>query len=190
MSLICHLQQIPDFRTQPRYPLWVVLLLVIMATMSGCLGYRATEDFIERHQSVLLELLELPHSRLPTYSTIRKVLKRTNFEHLTQAFNNWATEAFAPPKGEQLATDGKSIKASVKGYDQHYQDFVSVVSAFSVQQGVVVGLQAMHNQKQSEIATVQTLLEVLQLKGVCFSMDALHAQKKQLSKSLRVGMTT
>jgi hypothetical protein len=35
--------------------------------------------------------------------------------------------------------DGKSIKATVKDYDQSYQDFISTVSAFSAQQGVVVG---------------------------------------------------
>ena len=179
MSLISHLKQIPDFRTRPRYPLWVVLLLVIMATMSGCLGYRAIEDFVERHQLVLLELLELPHTRLPAYSTIRKVIVRTDFAYLSQAFNDWAATAFSPHTGEQLATDGKSIKATVQDYDQSYQDFVSVVSAFSVQQGVVVGLQSMQNQHQSEIVTVRTLLEVLQLKGVCFSFDALHTQKNR-----------
>jgi hypothetical protein len=183
MSLISHLKQIPDYRTKPRYPLWVILLLVIMATMSGCLGYRATEDFVQRHQAVLLDLLGLPYSRLPSYSTIRKAVVRTNFEGLTQAFNGWAREAFAPQAADQMATDGKSIKASVQDYDKSYQDFVSVVSAFSVQQGVVVGLQPLHNHQQSEIATVQTLLEGLDLQGVCFSMDALHAQKKPLNKS-------
>lgn len=55
MSLIEHLKQIPDFRTQPRYPLWVILLLVIMGTMSNAHGYRALEDFVERHQSSLIE---------------------------------------------------------------------------------------------------------------------------------------
>jgi hypothetical protein len=52
MSLIDYLQQVPDFRTQPRYPLWVVLVLVIMGVMSGCTGYRALEDFVVRHQAV------------------------------------------------------------------------------------------------------------------------------------------
>lgn len=78
---------------------------------------------------------------------------------------------------EQMATDGKSIKASVIDYDNRYQDFINVVSAFSVAQGVVVALAPMRNGQTSEIATVQTLLEHLQLSGVCFSMDALHTQK-------------
>ncbi|MBD2744025.1 ISAs1 family transposase [Coleofasciculus sp. FACHB-1120] len=189
-SLIEHLQQIRDFRTQPRYPLWVVLVLVLMGTMSNCLGYRALEDFVERHQKALLELMELPQTRLPSYSTIRRVMVRIDFLELTKAFNAWASETFGVSLSEQVAMDGKSIKASVKDYDNAYQDFVSVVSAFRIQQGVVVGLQPMHNRQESEIATVQSLLNVLQLKGVCFSMDALHAQKKPSSKSSTVVMTT
>jgi hypothetical protein len=47
MSLIHHLQQVYDYRTKPLYPLWVVMLLVIMGIMSGCTGYRA-EDKICR----------------------------------------------------------------------------------------------------------------------------------------------
>jgi DDE_Tnp_1-associated len=189
MSLINYLQQIPDFRTQPRYPLWVVLVLVIMGVMSGCQGYRALEDFVVRHQAVLLELLELPHRRLPSYSTIRRVMVRLNFRAVAHMFNAWAGDRFAPQAQEQIASDGKSIKASVIDYDQSYQEFVSLVSAFSVEQGVVVGLEVMHNGQQSEIVTVQSLLKVLGLENVCVTLDALHAQKKPLSRSSTVAMT-
>jgi hypothetical protein len=58
MSLIAHLQTIRDFRTQPTDPLWVVLLLVVMGTMSGCTGYRPLADFVARHQTALLSVLE------------------------------------------------------------------------------------------------------------------------------------
>ena len=115
---------------------------------------------------------------------------RIDFQALNACVNAWATEVFAVSSSEQVAMDGKSIKASVKDYDNAYQDFISVVSAFSVQQGVVVGLQAMNNRGGSEIVTVQSLMDVLQLKAVCFSMDALHTQKKPYSKSLIVAMTT
>ena len=183
MSLIDYLQQVPDFRTQPRYPLWVVLVLVIMGVMSGCTGYRALEDFVVRHQAVLLELMELPQKRLPSYSTIRRVMVRIDFGAFAEAFNGWAKATVAPPAQAAVATDGKGIKASVKDYDQSCQDFISLVSAFSVEQGVVVGLEAMHNGKQSEIATVQTLLKVLGLRDVCFTFDALHAQKNYHCKT-------
>lgn len=47
-NLLEALTQVQDFRAPRgrRYPLWLLLLLVIMGTMSGCLGYRALEDFV------------------------------------------------------------------------------------------------------------------------------------------------
>jgi hypothetical protein len=177
MSLIDHLKQIRDFRTRAHYPLWVVLVLILMGTMSGCLGYRALEDFVERHQAALLVVLELPHKRLPSYSTLRRVMVRVDFTALTQAFNAWATETFPVQPGASIPIDGKSIKASVVEYDSAYQDFASVVSAFCTQSGVVIGLQSMQHRSASEINTVQTLLKVLKVQEVCFSMDALHTQK-------------
>jgi predicted transposase YbfD/YdcC len=112
---------------------------------------------------------------------------RINFVALTKAFNQWAAATFEVAAGEQLATDGKSIKASVKDYDRSYQDFVSVVSAFSTSQGIVLGLEPMSNLSSSEIVTVQSLLEVLAVKGVCFSMDALHTQKKTVQQIVESG---
>jgi len=58
---------------------------------------------------------------------------------------------------------------------------VSVVSAFSVTQGVVVGLETMRNQQTSDMKTVEVLLDKLQLQGVCFSLDALHTQKNSVA---------
>jgi DDE_Tnp_1-associated len=177
MSLIEHLKQIRDFRTQPKYPLWVVLVLVLMGTMSGCLGYHALADFVERHQAALLEILDLPYKRLPSDSTIRRVMTRMDFAAATSAFNAWASETMEVPIGALIPVDGKSIRASVEEYDSAYQDFVSLVSAFCTQPGVVIGLQSMQNGSESEISTVQTLLSLLNLQGVCFSLDALHTQK-------------
>jgi hypothetical protein len=124
MNLIEHLQQVPDFRTQPRYPLWVILVVIIMGTMSGCTGYRSLEDFVKRHQKDLLEVMGLPHSRLPSYSTLRKAMIRINFKLFTQAFNDWASETFSVSAQEQIPVDGKSIKATVQDYDQPHQDFI------------------------------------------------------------------
>ena len=52
-----------------------------------------------------------------------------------------------------------------------------MVSAFTHERGEILGLKVMENKKQSEIVAVQDLLELLDLKGVVFTMDALHCQK-------------
>lgn len=48
-----------------------------------------------------------------------------------------------------------------------------MVSAFSHTRGEILGVKVMENKKQSEIVAVQDLLELLDLKGVVFTMDAM-----------------
>lgn len=54
-NLIESLQSIRDFRAAQgrRYSLWLILLLIIMGTLSGCRGYQALEDFGVRHYQAL-----------------------------------------------------------------------------------------------------------------------------------------
>ncbi|WP_197036077.1 transposase family protein [Fischerella sp. PCC 9605] len=61
-TMIAELKKVTDFRTKQgqRHPLWLVLVLVIMGTMSGYLGYRALGDFVKRHKQSLIEILEIP----------------------------------------------------------------------------------------------------------------------------------
>ncbi|GGA10413.1 transposase family protein [Okeania sp. KiyG1] len=68
MNLLQILAQLPDFRAARgrRYPLWLVLLLVIMGTMSGCFSYCALEDFARRHHQALHQQLELSPLSFPT----------------------------------------------------------------------------------------------------------------------------
>jgi cytochrome c oxidase subunit IV len=84
-AIITQLKKVRDFRTKQgqRHPLWVVLVLVIMGTMSGCVDYRGLGDFVKRHQQSLIKILQIAKDRVPSYSTIRRVMMRVNFEELT-----------------------------------------------------------------------------------------------------------
>lgn len=50
MSLIEHLQAVRAYRSKPLYPLWLILVLMIMGTLSGAYGYRPLATFVHRHQ--------------------------------------------------------------------------------------------------------------------------------------------
>ena len=54
---------------------------------------------------------------------------------------------------------------------------MSVVSLYSSQIGVVLAAEQFESKKTSELKVVQTLLEALHIKGVVFTLDALHTQK-------------
>lgn len=69
----------------------------------------------------------------------------------------------------------------MRDYDADYQNFVSLVSVYSHQKGMVLAAQQFENKETSELKVVQTLLETLHLNGVVVTLDALHCQKKQLS---------
>ena len=179
-SLIKSLQEIRDFRAAQgrRYPLWLILLLIIMGTLSGCRGYQALEDFGMRHYEALSEKLGLTVNRLPSDTTFRRILHRLDFHLLAQQFGQWASCAFDTEPDEWVPIDGKSIKGTVIEAQTAYQNFVSLVSVYSSKLGVVLATQPFESKKSGELTVVQTLLEALQLEGVVFTMDALHCQKK------------
>lgn len=85
--------------------------------------------------------------------------------------------AFKIEANEWVAIDGKSIKGTVTAPGTAYQNFVSLVSVYSHQQGVVLAGQQFESKHNNELQVVQTMLEALQLEKVVFTMDALHCQK-------------
>ncbi len=96
-NLVEELKKIKDFRINEgkRHPLWLVLLIVIMGTMSGYLGYKALGDFVAKHKEGLIKTLKAPKNRLPSYSTIRRVMMGIDFEEFLTVFNNWAIAVLA-----------------------------------------------------------------------------------------------
>lgn len=178
-TLIDYLKTIEDRRALRgrRYPLWLMLLLAILGTLSECQGYQALEDFCVRHYGALSQHLGITPKRLPSDSTFRRLFEQLDFHCLSACFNQWASDQSGIVAGDWLAVDGKSIKGTVEQPNSSYQNFVSVVSVYSHRQGVVVALQQFENAHESEIKVVEMLLENLKLKDVVFSFDALHAQK-------------
>ncbi len=77
LNLRDELKKIEDKRrgTGQRHSIDVVLMITIMATMSGYIGYRAIDDFSKRYKKELIAYLEIEKERLPTFATVRRVLK-------------------------------------------------------------------------------------------------------------------
>ena len=179
-SLIQSLENVKDFRAVHgrRYPLWLILLLVIMGTISGCKSYYALEEFGTRHWEALCEELGLTIKRFPSDTTFRRVLQKLDFALLAQQFEQWVKDNVKLDPGEGITIDGKSIKSTVSKNNSDYQNFVSMVSVYSQQQGVVLATQAFEHKSNSELKVVQKLLATLALQDVVVTLDALHCQKK------------
>ena len=191
-SLIDYLKQIPDERKAGgrRHPLWLILLIIILGIMSGYWGYRGLGRFLERHRRQLITTLKIPQARVPSYSTIRRVMMSLDYDALAQVFNEWASQSTHNSSGQWIAIDGKSLKNTVEDCYGKQQNFMMMVSAFTHERGEILGIKVMENKKQSEIVAVQNLLELLDLKGVVFTMDALHCQKKPSQQLSTAVITT
>ncbi|KAM3110353.1 transposase family protein [Phormidesmis sp. 146-20] len=135
MTLIDALQSIPDPRrgSGQRYPLWVFLLIIILGTMSGYRGYRGLSRFMLRHQAHLAQQLGLRRAKLPSYSTIRRLLLEIDFNAVAVAFSHWARQAGLVQAGDHCAVDGKGLKNPVTDCYSAEQNFVNGVSVFQLE---------------------------------------------------------
>ena len=95
---------------------------------------------------------------------------------MAQQFEQWVNSTFTLDPGEWVAVDSKSIKGTVTEPGTAYQNFISLVSLYSSQQGVVIASQQFESKHDSELKVVQTMLKALQLEKVVFTMDALHCR--------------
>lgn len=180
LDLIESLQQIRDYRKDKgkRHALWLVLLLILLGTLCGYRGYRPLADFSQQHWTTLCQCLNLPtETRIPSYSTFRRVLHQVDFEPFVDLFNRWSQLFVNLTQETWVAADGKSIKSTLSDYGESYQDFIMSVSAFTHHSGVVLHLQMMHNKQTSEIEVVRQLIAALAGNPVVFTLDALHCQK-------------
>lgn len=190
MSLLLILQKIPDFRGArgQRYPLAGVLLIIIIGALCGYWGYRPLADFSGRYAPQLRPLLGLSATQaLPSYSTFRRILQGLDFELFSIAFSRWVEQALPPSEEEWYAVDGKSLGSTLRQVYAPEQNFLTLVSVFSQQRGLVRALQVMENRAESEIVVLQRVLATMQLEEKVVTMDALHAQKSTLQQIVEQG---
>ncbi|WP_413162228.1 ISAs1 family transposase [Capilliphycus salinus ALCB114379] len=189
-SLIEALKKIKDFRRSQgrRHPLWLVLLIVILGTMQGYLGYRALGDFAKANQQLIVKKFNIFSKKVPSSSTIRRVLVGVDWSNLQDIFNQWSGQLSELSNlRDWVCIDGKSLNSTVDNYDKSYQNFVSFVSLYSQDNGLVFGCNRLENKKCSEIKSVQDLLRHCSLKNKVFTLDALHCQKQTVREIIASG---
>lgn len=180
-NLLDYFSEIKDHRRLQgqRHELRLVLLISLMSIMSGYIGYRAIGDFIRRNRTDLLATLKPKKDRLPSFDVVRQVLMHVDFKEVSRQFQAWALQYAGILENEWISMDGKAIGGTVTNSQSIDHDFVSIVSAFCHKQKLVLGNSMVVGSKESEIPVVKELIGALGLKGVTFTLDALHCQKKQ-----------
>jgi len=155
----------------------VVLMITIMATMSGYQGYRAIGDFAQRYKKEIVKYLELEKDRVPAYATVRRVVQEVDHKKFGDIFTKWMKHYMKKTNSQWIAVDGKAIKGTKqKEEDKKLAHLVSFFASDSKE--ILIARKTAD--KSNEIPLVQKMMEEFPLQDMIITLDALHCQTKTL----------
>lgn len=148
-----------------------------MAIMSGLTGYRAMGDFSKRYRKELLDYLNPNKDRLPSYSTIRRVLSAIDKEEFYTILEEWTISNFDENGGEWISIDGKAIRGSINKENK----MIQLVSLFRQDTKEILSIGNI-DEKSNEIPLVKELIKKFPFKKMIFTIDAMHTQYKTVQE--------
>jgi hypothetical protein len=161
-----------------RHQMTLCLALFTLAVTAGNRGFLAIGDWLNSYRQDLLELFNPPKQRLPSYSTIRRVLLNVNYQAYSAALARFFE--VAPLPGETLAVDGKVLRGSYQletdNPDSPPHPAIQLVSAYLVERGLILEPYQVDS-KTNEIKALPEFIKLLAVKGVVFAFDAISTQK-------------
>lgn len=189
-TLYDHLTELPDHRRLQgrRFSLSSFFEMVILAGLSGQFSINAISRFIKNNEDFFIDRYGLNHG-VPKKTVIFNILTQYNYTHLNQLLCSWMTQFVDSSNTTWISIDGKALASTVTDKQGSKQNFQLIVNSFAAELEVVVATAPFENRKSNEIKSAQELIKQLELKGVIFTLDALHCQKKQLRSSWIQEMT-
>ena len=167
-----------------RHSLTDILVIAILAVMSGSDDFPGIVEFGRDHAAWLKTFLRLPHG-IPSISTFRRVFAVLKPSVLAEVMRRWSSELLSGSmKDKQIAIDGKALRRSFDhGWDK---SGLHIVTAWCVEENLVLAQQAV-DQKSNEITAVPELLKLLDLRGAVVTVDALNTQKEIAAQIVKGG---
>ena len=157
-----------------RHNLIDIITISICAITCGAQNWVDVEQYGKSKHDWLKQFLQLPNG-IPSHDTFSRVFSMLEPGQFHEAFTNWCQCIRNLFNKEHIAIDGKTARASHdKSRDK---SAIHVVSAWSVQNGIVLG-QVKTDEKSNEITAIPELIKHLELKDTIVSIDAMGCQKK------------
>lgn len=146
---------------------------------AGCRGFLAIGNWLNAYHGELVELFAPTKGRLPSYSTIRRVLLNVDYEHYSACLAQFFE--ITPRSGEMLAVDGKCLRGSYQLASEHSttepHPAIQLVSVYLVERGLILAPYEVER-KSNEIKVLPELVKRFACSGVVFGFDAINTQKK------------
>ena len=187
MNLKESLETINDSRIDrcKKHSLVDILMIVFFGLLCGYKSIESIHLYAELSINVLKKYLLLANG-IPSADTILRVLARIDTEQLGKIFIEYAKLVFGNKikEGDVVAFDGKTecgSEYSPLTENETKHKAIHMVSAWASRLGVCFG-QIKTEEKSNEITAIPELLELLDLKGVIVTVDAMGCQKKIAGK--------
>jgi len=190
-TLIDHLSQLPDNRRLQgrRFSLSAFFEMVILAGLSGRFSINGISRFIANNSDFFVSRYGLNHG-VPKKTVIFNILSNYDYVTLNQLLLQWMKQYVKSSNTTWVSIDGKALASTVTDNQGSKQNFQLIVNSFASEMEVVLNTVPFENKKSNEIFSARELIRQLDLKGITFTLDALHCQKKQLKPSWSQEMTT
>ena len=173
---------LPDVRrvAGKRHHMALCLALFTLAVTAGNRGFIAIGDWLRGYRSELMALFNPPKQRLPSYSTIRRVLLNLDYSDYSAALARFF--GIEPLPGETLAVVrlrrsealGKVLRGSYQletdNLDSPPHPAILLVSAYLVERGLILEPYPVDG-KPNEINALPEFIEQLALKGVVIAFE-------------------
>jgi predicted transposase YbfD/YdcC len=170
------LAAVPDRRARRgrRYALPVLLVLIVLAKLSGEDRPSGIADWVAHRRARLAQALGLRLPRAPHHNTYRRVLAQAVVpEELDAAIGAFFRDLPRVGRSVLVSIDGKRVKGTVDAEDPHG---AHLLVAYLPQEGIVL-LQLPAGRRDNEIRVAPALVQALDLRGKIVAADALHTQR-------------
>ena len=179
MSLSQHLMEnLIDYRSRkPEYPLYVVLMTIIIGIIFGANDVQSIETHVKNNPSkvrALLGMVREKYPRMPSDTTMERVLCNLNDVELLTAICEWSDSTFLSKSSDSLrhvAIDGKACRAALEKISGlTYPPFI--LNAFDGATGSIVAQMSI-NRKTNELGVLPQLIDTIgNLNGIVITTDA------------------
>lgn len=185
-GLYAHLLQVADRRKRRgcRYPLALILLLVVLAKLAGEDKPAGIAQWARARAGLFVKAFELPRPTLPCANTYRLTLSQTvPVEELERHFQQFLSQLPRPGPGAHIALDGKTVRGTIPTGDSQG---LHLLAAYASAQDRVLA-QVVVDGKENEIRAAPRVLEKLDLQGKIVTGDAMLAQRALSAQVVAAG---
>src|SRR5262245_27248389 len=171
-------------RRGKRYALPVLLLLLVLAKLSGEDRPSGIADWVKHRRAPLAQALGLRLPRAPHHNTYRRGLAQAVApKELDAAVGAFFRDLPRVGRSVLVCIDGKTVKGTIDAADPHG---THLLAAYLPHEGIVL-LQLPVGRKANEIRVAPTLVQALGLRGKIVAADALHTQRTFAAQIVAAG---